>query len=80
MPQTFYLWLLRSGPAQKPPLNYRHTSGTPRNLISFLEIRPGSAEESAMHTAVSKAITTEQQHSLPTSQDCFPSPKDATFH
>lgn len=80
MPQTFYLWLLRSGPAHKPLLNYRHTSGTPRNLISLLEIRPGSAEESAMHTAVSKAITREQEHSLPTSHGCFPSPMDVTFH
>lgn len=80
MPQTFYLWLVRSGPAHKPLLNYRHTSGTPRNLISFLEIRPGSAEESAMHTAVSKAITREQERSLPTSHGCFPSPMDVTFH
>lgn len=79
MPQTCYLRLLRSGPARKPLLNYRHTSGTPRNLISFLEIRPGSAEESAMHTAVSKAITREQEHSLPTSHGCFPSPMDVHF-
>lgn len=63
MPQTFYLWLLRSRAA---PLNYRRTSRTPRNLISFLEIRPGNAEEAAMHTAVSKTITREQ---FP----CFPS-------
>lgn len=80
MPQTFYLWPLHSWPAHKPLLNRRHTSGTPRNLIYFLEIRPGSAEESAMHTAVSKAITSEQEHSLPTSHGCFPSPMDVTFH
>lgn len=80
MPQTFYLWLLCSGPAHKPLLNYRHTLGTPRNLISFLEIRPGSAEESAMHTAVSKTITKEKERSLPTSHGCFPSPIDVTFH
>lgn len=80
MPQIIYLWLLRSRPAHKPVLNYRHTSGTPRNLISFLEIRAGSAGESVMHTAVSKAITREQELSLPTSHGSFTSPMDVTFY
>lgn len=56
---------MRSGPARKLLLNYRHKSGTPRNLISFLEITLGSAEESAMHTAVSKAITMSRSSPYP---------------
>lgn len=65
--------------------HYRHTSGSPpqppRNLISLLEIRPGSTEESAVHTAVSKAITEEQEF-LPAHQpQLFPFPTvDVTFH
>lgn len=70
-PQTICRWLLGSGATHKPCLRYRRMPGTPQNLISSVEIRPCSAEESAMHTAVSKAITREHEHSLPTSRGCL---------
>lgn len=33
-----------------------------------------------MHTAVSKAITREHEHSLPTRNGCFPFAIDVSFH
>lgn len=79
MPWTFYLRLLHSGPAHKPLVVYRCTAGTPQKPNLLSRDKANSAEESAMRTAVSKAITREQEHSLPTSSSCFPSPIDVTF-
>lgn len=79
MPWTFYLRLLHGGPAHKPLVVYRCTAGTPQKPNLLSRDKANSAEESAMRTAVSKAITREQEHSLPTSSRCFPSPIDVTF-
>lgn len=79
MPWTFYLRLLHGGPAHKPLIIYRCTAGTPQKPNLLSRDKANSAEESAMRTAVSKAITREQEHSLPTSSSCFPSPIDVTF-
>lgn len=79
MPWTFYLRLLHGGPAHKPLVVYRCTAGTPQKPNLLSRDKANSAEESAMRTAVSKAITREQEHSLPTSSSCFPSPIDVTF-
>lgn len=79
MPQTILSVTTAQRTSSQASPHYRHTSGTPRNLISFLEIRPGSTEESAMHIAVSKAITKEQEFSLPTSHSCFPSANGCYF-
>lgn len=79
MPQTILSVTTAQRTSSQASPHYRHTSGTPRNLISFLKIRPGSTEESAMHIAVSKAITKEQEFSLPTSHSCFPSANGCYF-
>lgn len=79
MPWTFYLRLLHGGPAHKALVIYRCMAGTPQKPNLLSRDKANSAEKSAMCTAVSKAITREQEHSLPTSSSCFPSPIDVTF-
>lgn len=74
MPWTFYLRLLHSGPAHKPLVVYRCTAGTPQKPNLLSRDKANSAEESAMRTAVSKAITREQEHQqqlLPFPNRCY---------